>query len=101
MAEITQASQAQSHDIEHIQGALGEIDHDTRQNAVLVEQASAAAGSLLEQANNLAQVVSVFKLSADAAGRAHGLHAVPAQAVALLPQAPAARAPRKKTSSSL
>ncbi|WP_308807699.1 methyl-accepting chemotaxis protein [Pseudoduganella aquatica] len=69
MAEITAASQAQSGEIEHIQGALGEIDHDTRQNAVLVEQASAAAGSLLEQATNLAQVVSVFKLGQDAAPR--------------------------------
>jgi methyl-accepting chemotaxis protein len=38
-----------------------EIDSTTQQNAALVE-AAAAAGSLQEQAANLQQVVSVFKL---------------------------------------
>jgi hypothetical protein len=34
----------------------------TQQNAALVEEAAAAAGSLEEQARQLAQAVSVFKL---------------------------------------
>jgi hypothetical protein len=38
------------------------MDEVTQQNAALVEEAAAAAGSLQEQANNLSQLVSVFKL---------------------------------------
>ncbi len=77
MAEITQASQAQSEDLEQIQVALGAIDQDTRQNAVLVEQASASAASLLDQATTLAQVVSVFKLDAKTAAAPRRLLAAP------------------------
>jgi hypothetical protein len=40
------------------------MDAVTQQNAALVEEAAAAAGSLREQAGNLAQAVSVFKLDA-------------------------------------
>ena len=43
------------------------MDEVTQQNAALVEQAAAAAASLHDQADALAQVVSVFKL-ADAHG---------------------------------
>jgi methyl-accepting chemotaxis protein len=38
------------------------MDQVTQQNAALVEEASAAAQSLQEQAGNLSQVVSVFKV---------------------------------------
>jgi methyl-accepting chemotaxis protein len=38
------------------------MDNVTQQNAALVEQAAAAAGSLQDQAANLLEVVSVFKL---------------------------------------
>jgi methyl-accepting chemotaxis protein len=38
------------------------MDDVTQQNAALVEEAAAAAGSLQDQAGNLTQVVSVFKL---------------------------------------
>ena len=38
------------------------MDQDIQQNAALVEEAAAAAESLQDQAGNLAQVVSVFKL---------------------------------------
>jgi hypothetical protein len=39
------------------------MDQVTQQNAALVEEAAAAAGSLQEQASGLSQVVSVFKLN--------------------------------------
>jgi methyl-accepting chemotaxis protein-3 (ribose and galactose sensor receptor) len=42
------------------------MDDATRQNAALVQQASAAAASLEEQADKLTRVVSVFKLAAAA-----------------------------------
>lgn len=62
MAEIMAASQEQSAGIEQVNQAIGQMDQVTQQNAALVEEAAAAAESLQEQAANLAQVVSVFKL---------------------------------------
>ncbi|WP_411881081.1 methyl-accepting chemotaxis protein [Polaromonas sp. YR568] len=62
MAEITAASQEQTSGIEQINQAITQMDQVTQQNAALVEEAAAAASSLQEQAGNLSQVVSVFKL---------------------------------------
>ncbi len=62
MAEITAASQEQSTGIEQVNQAITQMDQVTQQNAALVEEAAAAAASLREQASNLSQVVSVFKL---------------------------------------
>jgi hypothetical protein len=50
--------------------AITQMDHVTQQNAALVEEAAAAAASLKEQADALANVAAGFKLSAGApAGR--------------------------------
>jgi methyl-accepting chemotaxis protein len=68
MSEITAASLEQTSGIEQINQAIAQMDEVTQQNAALVEQAAAAAASLQDQAGNLAQVVSVFKL--DDAGAA-------------------------------
>ncbi|MHA4867090.1 methyl-accepting chemotaxis protein [Duganella sp. PWIR1] len=62
MGEIVEASREQSAGIAQVNLAVTDIDSTTQQNAALVEQAAAAAGSLQEQAANLQQVVSVFKL---------------------------------------
>jgi methyl-accepting chemotaxis protein len=62
MAEITAASQEQTDGIEQVNQAIMQMDQVTQQNAALVEEAAAAAESLQEQAANLAQVVSVFKI---------------------------------------
>ena len=43
--------------------AIVSIDDVTQQNAALVEEAAAAAQSMREQADLLAQAVSVFKLA--------------------------------------
>jgi methyl-accepting chemotaxis protein len=64
IGEITAASAEQSAGIEQINQAISGMDNVTQQNAALVEQAAAAAGSLQDQARTLAQVVSVFKLAA-------------------------------------
>jgi methyl-accepting chemotaxis protein len=64
MGEITAASQEQTEGIEQINQAIAQMDQVTQQNAALVEEAAAAAESLQDQAGNLAQVVSVFKLDA-------------------------------------
>ncbi len=65
MNEITAASHEQSSGIEQINQAIGQMDEVTQQNAALVEEAAAASASLQEQARNLSQVVSVFKLHTD------------------------------------
>jgi methyl-accepting chemotaxis protein len=62
MGEITAASSEQSAGIEQVNQAIAQMDDVTQQNASLVEQAAAAAQSLQDQASNLAQVVSGFKL---------------------------------------
>jgi methyl-accepting chemotaxis protein len=62
MGEITAASQEQNSGIEQINQAVAQMDQVTQQNAALVEEAAAAAEALQDQAGNLAQVVSVFKL---------------------------------------
>jgi methyl-accepting chemotaxis protein-1 (serine sensor receptor) len=67
MAEITAASQEQTAGIEQINSAVTQMDQVTQQNAALVEEASAAAQSLQEEANALAQAVGTFRLDAQAA----------------------------------
>jgi methyl-accepting chemotaxis protein len=63
MGEITAATQEQTSGIEQVNQAITQMDHVTQQNASLVEEAAAASQSMQEQAGNLSQVVSVFKLS--------------------------------------
>lgn len=63
MGEISSASYEQSDGIEQVNRAVAEMDGVTQQNAALVEQAAAAAGSLQEQAARLAEAVAVFKIN--------------------------------------
>lgn len=63
MSEISAASQEQSSGIEQVNQAVTQMDAVTQQNAALVEEATAAAESMQEQAQVLAQAVSVFKFS--------------------------------------
>jgi methyl-accepting chemotaxis protein len=62
MDEISSASREQSDGITQINLAVTEMDGVVQQNAALVEQAAAAAGSLQEQAERLNDSVSVFRL---------------------------------------
>ena len=62
MAEITAASQEQSIGIEQVNQTISQMDEVTQQNAALVEEASAAANSLEEQAEGLGQAIAAFKL---------------------------------------
>ena len=62
IAEIAAASIEQSTGIDEVNAAVTSMDETTQQNAALVEQAAAAAESLLEQANALNAAVDVFKL---------------------------------------
>ncbi|HXZ10049.1 MAG TPA: methyl-accepting chemotaxis protein, partial [Paraburkholderia sp.] len=61
-AEISSASDEQSRGIEQVYQAVGQMDEVTQQNAALVEEASAAAQSLEQQAAQQKRAVSVFKI---------------------------------------
>ncbi len=71
MARISAASTEQYGGIENVNRSIGEMDRVTQHNAALVEEASAAAQAMQEQAAQLAQSVRLFKLDAaqGAAGR--------------------------------
>jgi methyl-accepting chemotaxis protein len=60
--DITNSSNEQGEGIRQVNLAVGELDRMTQQNAALVEQSTAAAESLRDQAETLAKAVSFFKL---------------------------------------
>ncbi len=62
MQQISAASQEQSSGIAQVNQAIVSIDDVTQQNAALVEEAAAAAQSMRDQAEMLADAVSVFRL---------------------------------------
>ncbi|RIQ47777.1 chemotaxis protein, partial [Bordetella avium] len=64
MGEISAASDEQSSGIEQVNRAVTQMDEVTQQNAALVEESAAAAASLQEQAQRLAEAVAVFKINA-------------------------------------
>jgi len=64
IGEVTAASTEQSAGIAQVNQAVVSLDQMTQQNAALVEESTAAAQSLREQAQQLAQAVSVFKVHA-------------------------------------
>ncbi|GAO25372.1 methyl-accepting chemotaxis protein [Alicycliphilus denitrificans] len=69
VAEISSASQEQSTGIAEIGSAVSQMDQGTQQNAALVEQATAAAQSLRQQSQDLAQLVAAFRLPQGAAAQ--------------------------------
>jgi methyl-accepting chemotaxis protein len=71
MSEISHASQEQSIGIQEVSQALGQMDGMTQQNTALVEEASAAAEELKEQAIHLSDIVGQFKLDASTASVSH------------------------------
>jgi hypothetical protein len=79
IGEITAASSEQSAGVGQVNQSIGNLDQMTQQNAALVEESAAAAQSLREQAEQLAHVVSRFKVDPASYGAAR---AAPAQAFA-------------------
>jgi methyl-accepting chemotaxis protein len=77
LASIAMASREQESGIEQINGAIGQMDAATQQNAALVEEAAASAEAMQEQSMRLAELVAVFKVQAAAAGTAPSRLAAP------------------------
>jgi len=63
VAEISSASVEQSSGVRQVGEAVSQMDRATQQNAALVEESAAASESLRTQAQQLVQVVAVFKLT--------------------------------------
>ncbi|OAX66625.1 chemotaxis protein [Xanthomonas translucens pv. arrhenatheri] len=62
MGEISAASQEQYAGIEQVNQTVTQMDEATQQNAALVEEATAAARAMEQQAGQLTEAVTVFKL---------------------------------------
>jgi len=62
MADISRASASQSTSVAEVDQAVNLMDQSTQQNAALVEESASAATSLSQQAQQLVQVVSLFKV---------------------------------------
>ncbi len=93
IGEVTAASTEQSTGIGQVNQAVVNLDQMTQQNAALVEQSTAAAQSLREQAQQLAQAVSVFKVQGGSLPMAAPVTRSPAAAAP--PAARTETAPRK------
>jgi len=93
VGEISAASNEQANGVAQVGEAVREMDNVTQQNAALVEEMAAAAGSLRGQAQDLVQVVAVFKLPPGHDSPASYRHA--AQMPAAAPSKPMA-APRNR-----
>ncbi|MGQ5297744.1 methyl-accepting chemotaxis protein, partial [Xanthomonas arboricola pv. corylina] len=70
MGEISAASQEQSAGIEQVNVTVTQMDEATQQNAALVEEATAAAHAMEDQATQLTEAVAVFKIEEQNALRA-------------------------------
>ncbi|MDH0380296.1 methyl-accepting chemotaxis protein [Comamonas aquatica] len=89
IGEITASATEQRDGIGQVNQAVSNLDQMTQQNAALVEESSAAATSMNEQAQRLADVVAVFNVGQGAvAALARPTVAAPA---ARTPAAPAQR----------
>ncbi|MES2583448.1 MAG: methyl-accepting chemotaxis protein [Pseudomonadota bacterium] len=62
IGEITAASTEQRDGISQVNQAVGNLDQMTQQNAALVEESAAAATAMRDQAQHLAELVSVFNV---------------------------------------
>ncbi|MFM0478336.1 methyl-accepting chemotaxis protein [Paraburkholderia strydomiana] len=85
MGEIASASSEQTKGIEQVNVAVTQMDEVTQQNAALVEQATAAAQAMSDQAESLRAAVSIFRVDAAqqaVQSTAHSVRTKPARAIA-------------------
>ncbi|HMP56319.1 MAG TPA: methyl-accepting chemotaxis protein [Novosphingobium sp.] len=67
VSEIARSSESQSLNLEQVNSAIGDMDRMTQQNAAMVEQSTAAARALADEATNLIGLVSQFHTGSEAA----------------------------------
>ncbi len=81
--DVNNAAIEQNAGISQINQAITQMDEMTQQNAALVEQTSAASRSMSEEANNMAGMISFFKL---AGGSSMGATAMATHAPSAAPE---------------
>lgn len=59
--EIASTTEAQASHLQQVNASVGDMDRMTQQNAAMVEQSTAAARSLADEAGQLAELVTQFK----------------------------------------
>jgi methyl-accepting chemotaxis protein len=82
VGEISNACQEQAASAGQISHAVLQMDQSTQQNAAMVEQASAAAASMNDQAARLSQLTAFFRLRTGSHDVAAGAHRIAAPAAA-------------------
>jgi methyl-accepting chemotaxis protein len=92
IGEIRSATSEQSQGIAQVNTAMNQLDQMTQQNSALVEESTAAADSLREQAMKLTQVVALFRVNGSTAAGTTA-RTVPAPAPRPATGAPKTRAP--------
>ncbi len=97
IAEISTATAEQTDGIAQVGEAVAHLDRSTQQNAALVEQSAAAAQTLKQQAAQLAETVSVFRLGLEATEASSNAYAstqrhpgVPGRTASAAPRLPGA-----------
>jgi methyl-accepting chemotaxis protein len=88
MAEIASSSREQAAGIEQVNRAITLMDDVTQQNAGLVEEASAAAQALTEQATSLTKLIAHYRVGVDSADEVPRAAARPTVAPAVERRAP-------------
>ena len=97
IGEITASSTEQRDGIGQVNQAVANLDQMTQQNAALVEESSAAAAAMHEQAQRLAQVVAVFNVGNGAVAAPRSPARVAPPAVAPAPAKTPAATPARAT----
>ena len=97
IGEITASSTEQRDGIGQVNQAVANLDQMTQQNAALVEESSAAAAAMHEQAQRLAQVVAVFNVGNGAVAAPRSPARVAPPAVAPAPVKTPAATPARAT----
>lgn len=87
VSDIARQTESQSVNLEQVNTAVAEMDRMTQHNAAMVEESTAAARSLAEEANTLTGLVKQFRISGSKSAMTR---AIPAPAAA---RRPAAKAP--------
>ncbi|XHS79543.1 methyl-accepting chemotaxis protein [Burkholderiaceae bacterium UC74_6] len=63
LGELSHSAREQSQGIDEVNTAVGQLDQVTQSNAALVEESAAAADSLNEQVERLAEVIGTFRMN--------------------------------------
>ncbi|SFG25216.1 methyl-accepting chemotaxis protein [Novosphingobium sp. CF614] len=92
-AQISDLSQTQAGQLSQVNAAVGDMDRMTQQNAAMVEETTAAARNLAQQAEELAKLVKMFRLNGQPESPALTARPMPVAAAPTRSYQPPARPP--------